>query len=128
MNMNLKISKDDILEKLNHDNLHLAELADSAKRSLRNVSRRKQKPDLGKTCIIIAGAAAAVSVAGLAGHYLLYRCVVSKELKRQMKPMANELAILQDENRRLSAEVSLLKARAEASESTEETEAPAENE
>ena len=118
--MDLKITKDDILNRIKPEKLQLTELVRSG--ALGRFKARRE-PDLKKAGLIAAGVAATISVVSLAGHYAFYHCIVSKELKRQLAPMTKELAALQEETRKLKKEVNQLKAQEAPAE-----EAPAEAE
>ena len=119
--MDIKINKDDILSGIKPENLQLVELVRSGKLTRSRVRDERRKTDLKKAGLLAAGVAGVISVAALAGHYVFYRSIASKELKKQLAPMTKELAALQEENRRLAGEVERLKAQDSPAE-----EAPAE--
>ena len=107
--MDLKINKEDILNRIRPENLQLVELVRSGKLNRGRAHDEQRKTDLRKAGLIAAGVAAAISAVSLAGHYAFYHCIVSKELRKQLAPMTKELAALQDENRKLRKEVDQLR-------------------
>ena len=64
-----------------------------------------QKLDGKKLALTAAGAAAAVSAVSLAAQYRFYQSVVSRELKRQLRPLHEQLDELRAENRQLRREL-----------------------
>ena len=68
-----------------------------------------RKLDWKKAAIAAAGTAAVVSAVNLAGQYCFYQGILSRELKRQLRPLHQQLDDLQTENRQLRRELQELK-------------------
>lgn len=66
---------------------------------------RRVDVNVKKLALLSCGAAAAVSLVGLAGRYTFYRGVMSAELKRQLAAVNKKLDLLAEQNEQLRAEL-----------------------
>lgn len=76
-----------------------------AKKERRQTLEALRRVDVKKLALLSCGAAAAVSLVGLAGRYTFYRGVMSVELKRQLAAVNKKLDLLAEQNEQLRAEL-----------------------
>lgn len=76
-----------------------------AKKEQRQTLEALRRVDVKKLALLSCGAAAAVSLVGLAGRYTFYRGVMSAELKRQLAAVNKKLDLLAEQNEQLRAEL-----------------------
>ncbi len=76
-----------------------------AKKKQRQALEALRRVDVKKLALLSCGAAAAVSLVGLAGRYIFYRGVMSAELKRQLAAVNKKLDLLAEQNEQLRAEL-----------------------
>ena len=76
-----------------------------AKKKQRQTLEALRRVDVKKLALLSCGAAAAVSLVGLAGRYIFYRGVMSAELKRQLAAVNKKLNLLAEQNEQLRAEL-----------------------
>ena len=76
-----------------------------AKKERRQTLEALRRVDVKKLALLSCGAAAAVSLVGLAGRYTFYRGVMSAELKRQLAAVNKKLDLLAEQNEQLRAEL-----------------------
>lgn len=76
-----------------------------AKKERRQALEALRHVNVKKLALLSCGAAAAVSLVGLAGRYTFYRGVMSAELKRQLTAVNKKLDLLAEQNEQLRAEL-----------------------